>query len=185
MRYRMEKLHAEKTWLSSWQNKKNRGKIGFAFSTLAEWWKWKMLHWLIMRHCVWMRPMRPGTIWWYGGVWYTKNYLPPSGNKEYNTTASQHETMRSRTLCWFVYLVASRVCQRLIGLLTFNRLQNKCWGRMLPQLQQLLRTDNENNISVITISPHSLSLRSHTPHILGTARVSRLVTQAQLLLFAW
>ncbi len=34
------------------QNEKYREKIGFAFSTLAEWWKWKMLHWLTMRHCV-------------------------------------------------------------------------------------------------------------------------------------
>ncbi len=75
---------------------KSRGKIWFAFSTLAEWWKWKMLCWLTMQHCVWMRT---GTMWWYGGVLLTKNYPPPSGNEEYYTTAPQCKTLRSSTLC--------------------------------------------------------------------------------------
>ncbi len=49
----MEKLHAKKMWfwetgMSSWHNEKNREKTGFAFFTLAEWWKWKILHWLTL-----------------------------------------------------------------------------------------------------------------------------------------
>ncbi len=89
LRYSVEKLHAAKTWfwetrMSSWRNEKNRGKIGFKFSTLAKWWKWKMLHWLTMRHCVWMRP---DTTWWCRGVPCTNNYSPPSSNEEYYTTA--------------------------------------------------------------------------------------------------
>ncbi len=80
-------------------------------------------------------------------------------------------------ILWQVMYVGNR-------LLALNRVENKRWGRMLPLLQQLLHTDNENGISVTTISLHSLSLRSHLPRSLGTARVSWLVTQAQQLLFA-
>ncbi len=49
---------------------------------------------------------------------------------------------------------------------------------MLVQLQ-LLRTDNENGTSVITISLHPLSPRSHPPRNLVTARVMWSVTRAQ------
>ncbi len=93
--------------------KKNHRKIRFAFCTLAEWWKWKMLYWLIMRHCVWTRP---GTIWQCGWLPCTKNLSSPSGNEEYYTTAPQCETLHSRTLCWFVYFAASRVHRRSVFL---------------------------------------------------------------------
>ncbi len=72
-----------------------------------------MLHWLTLRHCVWTPP---DTIWGWEGVPCTKNNSPPSGNKEYYTTALQHETLHSRTLCWFAYFVASCVCRRLVFL---------------------------------------------------------------------
>ncbi len=116
LKYSVEKLHAKKlrfweTGITSWWNKKNLGKIGFAFSMLVEWWKLKMFHWLTMRHCVWMRP---GMIWWCGEVPCKKNYLPPSGNEEYLTTASQCKTLLSRMLCWFAYFAASRVCWRSV-----------------------------------------------------------------------
>ncbi len=45
-----------------------------------------------------------------------KELLPPSGNEEYYTTAPQRETLHSRTLCWFAYFVASRICQRSVFL---------------------------------------------------------------------
>ncbi len=86
---------------------KNRGKIGFAFSTLAEWWKWKILHWLTMWHCVWKQL---GMMWQCEGVLCTKNYLLPSGKEEYYTT------LCSRMLFWFIYFMASRICQRLVFL---------------------------------------------------------------------
>ncbi len=116
LRFSMEQLHAEKTWfwekrMSSWRNKKNLGKIGFTFSTLAEWWKWKMLHWLTMWHCVWMRP---DTMWRCGGVLCTKNYSLPSSDEKYYTTAPQYEMLHSRMLCWFAYFVASCACWRSV-----------------------------------------------------------------------
>ncbi len=114
----MWKLHAEKMWfweteISSWQNEKNWGKIGFTFSTLTVWWKWKILHWVTMWYWTWMWP---GTMWRCGGVLCTKNYSPPSGNREYYTIVPQYEMLHSRTLCWFAYFVASRVCQRSVFL---------------------------------------------------------------------
>ncbi len=36
--------------------------------------------------------------------------------KEYYTAAPQHETLRSRTLCWSAYFAASCVCRRLVFL---------------------------------------------------------------------
>ncbi len=100
-----KKSDFEKTGISSWRNKKNRRKIGFAFSTLAEWWKWKMLHWLTIRL---------GTMWHCGAVLCTKNYSPPSGNKEYYITAIQCKTLCSRILCWFACFAASHVCWRSV-----------------------------------------------------------------------
>ncbi len=102
----------KKTWIletgiSSWQNEKNWRKIGFAFSMLPEWWKWKMLRWLIMRHCVWTQL---GIMWRCRGVSCTKNYLPPSGNEEYYRKAPQCKTLCSRMLCWFSYFTESRAC---------------------------------------------------------------------------
>ncbi len=45
----MEKLHAEKCDFEKQgcqvgEMKKIEEKVGFSFSTLAEWWKWKMLN---------------------------------------------------------------------------------------------------------------------------------------------
>ncbi len=175
LRYSMEKLNAEKTWfwetgISSWWNEKNRGEIEFAFSTLAEWWKWKMLHWLTMWHCVWMRP---GTMWRCGGVLCTKNYSPPSSNDEYYTTASQCKTLQNIVLARIFH---GKSCTLEISLPAFNGVQKKHWCRMLPQLQQL--------ISVITISLHALVPISHPPLGFGTGRVSWLVTRLQQLLVA-
>ncbi len=84
-------------------------------------------------------------------------------------------------LRWFTFLGKS--CTLEISLPAVTRVQNKRWSRMLPQLQQLSYTDNKNDISVITILPHSLSPRSHPLLSLGAARVFWLVTQAQRLLF--
>ncbi len=72
-----------------------------------------MLHWLTMWHCVWTRP---GMMLWCGGLLCIKNYLLPSDNEEYYTTAPKCETLRSRMSCWFAYFVASHVHQRSIFL---------------------------------------------------------------------
>ncbi len=162
--------------MSSWRNEKNRGKIGFAFSMLAEWWKWKMLHWLTVRHGVWMQT---GTIWWRGGVLCTKNYLPPSGNEEYYTTAPQCETLHCRTLCWFAYFAASPVCWRSVFLHSMEYEVNnevECYHcyvlitRMVSLLSPYRRTQ---------CLPYHILLA-----VLALAMVSWLVTQAQQLLFA-
>ncbi len=105
----------------------------------------------------------------------TKNYSPPTGNEEYYTITPQRKTLRSRNNIVLVRIFRGKSCTSEIGLPVFNGVQNKCWSEMLPKLQQLLCTNNQNVISVITISPHSLSSRSH-PRSLGTARVSWLVT---------
>ncbi len=60
--------------------------------------------------------LRPGMMWWCETVPCTKNYSPPTGNEEYYTTAPQCETLLSRTLHWFAYFAASRVCQRSVFL---------------------------------------------------------------------
>ncbi len=91
------------------ETKKNWGKFGFTFSSLAEWWKWKMLHWLTLRLCVWMWQ---GMMWRCGGVLCTKKYSPSNDNEEYYVP--QCKMLRSRTLCWFAYFAASRVCRRLV-----------------------------------------------------------------------
>ncbi len=111
--YMLQKCNFEKQRCQVGKTKKNRGKIGFAFFMLAEWWKWKMLYHLTMRYCVWRRP---GTMWWCRGVQCTKNYSLPSGNEKYYITAPQHETLCSRMLCWFTYFMASRVYRWLVFL---------------------------------------------------------------------
>ncbi len=78
----MEKLHAEK----------NRGKIRFAFSMLAEMWKWKIT--LVNVAILYMNATSNDVVVWRGP--YTKNYPPPSGNEEYYTIAPQCKTLRSR-----------------------------------------------------------------------------------------
>ncbi len=158
LRYSVEKLHTEKMWfwetgMSSWRNEKNWGKIGFTFSTLAEWWRWKMLHWVTLRHCVWMWP---GTMWQCEGVLCTKKYSLPSGNKEYYTTASQHEMLRSRTLCWFTYFTASHVCRRSV---------------FLPSIEYRINVEIEyyhsyNNCHVLIMRPVSLLSPYHRTHCL-------------------
>ncbi len=55
-------------------------------------------------------------MWRCGGVPYPKNYSLPSSNEEYYTTTPQCKTLRSRTLCWFAYVAASRVCRRSVFL---------------------------------------------------------------------
>ncbi len=113
-RERVEKLHAEKSdFKKQGYQVGETKKIGFAFSRLAEWWKWKRIHWLTMRHCVWMQP---GTMWRCGGIPYTKKYSPPSGNKEYHTTGPQHETLCSRMLCRFAYFAVGHACRTSIFL---------------------------------------------------------------------
>ncbi len=113
----MEKLHAEKMWfwetgMSSWRNIKNRGKIGFAFCALTEWWKWKMLHWLTMRHC--MDATRHDVALWVGTA--HKELLAAYRNEEYYTTAPQRKTLRPIMLCWFAYFVKSCACWRSVFL---------------------------------------------------------------------
>ncbi len=107
----VEKLHAEKhnfeiqgCQVGEMKNIEEKSDL-HSLRSLGEWGKWKMLQWLTMRKCVWMWP---GTMWQYGGVPCTKNYLPPSRNEEYYTTAAQCETLRSRTVCWFTYFAVSR-----------------------------------------------------------------------------
>ncbi len=87
-------------------------------------------------------------MWWYGGVPHTKNYRRLVVMR--NTT-HLHNMKRCTLECCVGSHISWQVVYVEIGLLTFNRVQNKHRGRMLPQL---LPTDNKNGISVITISPH-------------------------------